>query len=208
MSSSTFSHLPEQGQYLPRAPAFVSRTPLRRIGRPSSKRHLVGRRTAFWADLKQMDIFRMEIPTKIYVEKLYVFGNWPKCLSKFRLIVDEFSEMPDMLRDTMICSVYINMHGCWVKNDVCCIHHYVLRPRQHLGCALFCCTCLCWQGQSLRSASCTQPMLLRLDSYSLQSFSWIFQDFCFRWLMNRIKVKFKWFSIDLRKYLFSYLKSY
>jgi len=34
----------EQGQYLPRAPAFVSRTPLRRIGRPSSKRPVTAER--------------------------------------------------------------------------------------------------------------------------------------------------------------------
>ena len=75
---------PGQGQYLPRAPAFVSRTPLRRIGRHSSKRQM-----DLWnGDPKQKTTWKAPII-------LWELTEMPK--NKFRLIVDEVSEMPDML---------------------------------------------------------------------------------------------------------------
>ena len=53
--------------------------------------------------------------TENYVANPCVFvGIDQISLTKFRLIVDEFSEMPDMLGDMMMYNVYIyiNMHFC------------------------------------------------------------------------------------------------
>lgn len=130
MSSSTFSHLPWAGSVSSTCAGLcVSHT-------------LAADWSAFFQEADGPMEWRSQ--TENYVANPCVFvGIDQISLTKFRLIVDEFSEMQDMLGDMMMYNVYIYIYinaflpGSSMNVLQCCIHHYVLGPRQHLGCALW-----------------------------------------------------------------------
>lgn len=180
MSSSTFSHLPWAGSVSSTCAGLcVSHT-------------LAADWSAFFQEADGPMEWRSQ--TENYVANPCVFvGIDQISLTKFRLIVDEFSEMQDMLGDMMMYNVYIYIYKCifaGVKHECSTMLYSPLRFRSPATfglCPLVVAPVFAGEardcGAQVAHSLCCLDSILILFKVS----HGFFQDFCFRWLMNRIK---------------------